>query len=203
MLYMFNETESQEKNWPHSQARTSFGKQAFHHQIVITCFSRRIRNFFSLTGSVSAHSWIRLRNCHLSVKYFFSLRTNNLTYQGGRYEPSSPLTNHLHARSLPRSQAQLTEWLTLFSPSKKVPTVQLNFLLREFFPRRKKQSFFVGSAENVAETSTGAENGRKRPKTVGRFSNGPLAARNGHLLNRPEPSGPSFILRLWSDLEDP
>ena len=100
----------------------------------------------------------------------FSLKTNNLTYQGGRYEPSSPLTNHLHARSLPRSQAQLTEWLTLFSPSKKVPTVQLNFLLREFFPRRKKRSFFVGSAENVAETSTGAENGPKRPKTA---ENGP------------------------------
>ena len=30
----FNETETQEKNWPRSQARTSFNKQAFHHQMV-------------------------------------------------------------------------------------------------------------------------------------------------------------------------
>ena len=55
---------------------------------------------FRLTGvegSASADPHNRLRPSPLSAENVFSLNTNNLTYPGGQYELSSPVTNHLHA----------------------------------------------------------------------------------------------------------
>ena len=53
---------------------------------------------FSLTGeevSLITHPLNRLRSSHFLTENFFSLGTNNPTYQGGRYEPSFPVSNNL------------------------------------------------------------------------------------------------------------